>query len=108
MLISASSGIPLASGKTASWFPPNGTEVKTSSVTKRCLLGIHERVMVFGGGDERFLHRARVRPAHEVHLRSGLVVRARRARAAERLLSDDRARGLVVDIEISGGVAERR
>src|SRR5471030_2537622 len=108
MLSSASSAIPLASGKTASWFPPNAVAVKTSIVTNRCLLGIHERVVVFGRGRERFLYCARVRPAHEVHLRSGLVVRARCARAAERLLAHDRARWFVVDIEISGRVAQGR
>src|SRR5690606_33417851 len=54
------------------------------------------------------LDRARADPAHEVQLRTGLVVRARRARAAERLLTDDSARGLVVDVEVARGVAQRR
>ena len=40
------------------------------------------------------------------HIDPGLVVRARRARAAERLLADDGAGRLVVDVEVAGGVAE--
>jgi hypothetical protein len=49
--------------------------------------------------------------AHEaVEERDGarLVVRPRRARAAERLLSDDRTRALLVVVHVPRGVAERR
>ena len=71
------------------------------------LLFAHERVLVVARRRERFLDRPRADPSHEVQLRAGLVVRARRARAAERLLADDRACGLVVDVEVAGGVAQR-
>ena len=56
---------------------------------------------------ERLLDRPRAHPAHQVQLRAGLVVRARRARAAERLLADHRAGRLVVDVEVAGRVAQR-
>ena len=45
-------------------------------------------------------------PADQVPDRAGLVVRARGAGAAERLLPDDGAGRLVVDVEVAGGVAE--
>src|SRR6188472_797150 len=52
----------------------------------------HEGVCVIRRRREGFLHRSRAYPPHEVHFRSGLVVGARGARAAKRLLPDDRAR----------------
>src|SRR4029450_6247540 len=58
------------------------------------------------GRAERFLDRARVYPANEVELRPGLVIGARRARPAERLLADDRTRRLVVDVVVAGRIAQ--
>src|SRR3982750_3722065 len=72
----------------------------------RLLLG-HERVAIVARRREGFLQGSRADPAYEVQLGPRLVVRAGSARAAERLLTDDRAGGLVVDIEIPGGVPER-
>ena len=66
----------------------------------------HVRVGVVGGRDERLLDRPGRRPAQQVQRRTCLVVGARRARAAERLLSDDRAGGLVVDVEVARGEAQ--
>src|SRR5213076_3331113 len=59
-----------------------------------------ERVAVVGRRDEGLLDRARADPADQVPHRAGLVVRPGRARAAERLLPDDRAGRLVVDVEV--------
>src|SRR5512146_2892166 len=66
----------------------------------------HERIRVVERRRERLLDGARAHPAHEVQLRSRLVVRSRTARAAERLLPDDRAGGLVVHVEVARRVAE--
>src|SRR5512147_947926 len=63
------------------------------------LLLCHERILVVQRRRERLLDRPRAHPPHEVQLGAGLVVRSRPARAAERLLADDGARGLVVHIE---------
>src|SRR6266480_5997463 len=71
------------------------------------LLG-HERVPIVGRRRESFLDRAWTYPAHQIELRPGLVVGARPARSAERLLSNDRASWLVVDVEIPRRVAERQ
>src|SRR5881628_2010245 len=71
------------------------------------LLFCHERIVVLRRWREGLLDRPRAHPAHEIELRAGLVVRAARPRAAERLLSNDGAGRLVVDVEVSGGVAER-
>src|SRR5260370_27530443 len=46
-------------------------------------------------------------PANEVQERPRLVVGARRPGATERLETDDRAGGLVIDVEVSGRVDER-
>ena len=80
-----------------------------------CLLGLcglrlllrHERILVIARRRERLLERARVDPADEVQLRAGLVVGAGSARAAERLLADDRTGRLVVDVEVARGVPQR-
>src|SRR5688500_3144611 len=69
--------------------------------------GAEEGVPVVARGDEGLLDRAGRDPADEVPHRAGLVVRPARAGAAEGLLADDRARGLVVDVEVAGRVAER-
>ena len=61
----------------------------------------HVRVAVVGRRHERLLDRARRHPAHQVEDRAGLVVGAAGPRAAERLLADDRAGGLVVDVEVA-------
>ena len=49
---------------------------------------------------------ARADPAQQVEDRAGLVVGAGGAGAAEGLLADDGAGGLVIDVEIAGGVAQ--
>src|SRR3954447_20822021 len=67
---------------------------------------IEERVAVVARGEEGLLHGPWADPADEVPHRPGLVVRPGRPRAAERLLADDGARGLVVDVEVAGGVPE--
>ena len=61
----------------------------------------HVRVVVVGGRDERLLDRPGRRPPQQVQRRTGLVVGARRAGTAERLLADDGAGGLVVDVEVA-------
>ena len=68
----------------------------------------HERIAVVPRRVEGLLDRPRADPAHQVQLRARLVVGARAARAAERLLADDRAGRLVVDVEVAGRVAQRR
>src|SRR5262245_21959531 len=67
-------------------------------------LRIHEGISVVGRRHVCLLDHTRARPADQVQERAGLVVRARRPRAAERLLADDRARRLVVDVEVAGRV----
>ena len=59
------------------------------------------------GGDERFLDRPRADPTNQIQHRAGLVVGAGPARAAERLLPDDGAGRLVVDVEVPRGIPER-
>src|SRR5579885_2298428 len=71
-------------------------------LVSRCLFFGHERIPVIRRRRERLLDRPRAHPAHEIALRSRLVVRARAARAAERLLPNHRARRLVVDVKVSG------
>ncbi len=58
------------------------------------------RIDVIGGRDERLLDRPRRRPSAAGSAATRLVVGARRPRAAERLLPDDRAGRLVVDVEV--------
>ena len=60
-----------------------------------------------GRRNERFLDRPLRGPAKQVHLGAGLVVRSGGATAAEGLLADHGAGGLVVDVEVAGGVAQR-
>ena len=61
---------------------------------------------MLSGGTNVSLTGARRRPAHEVVRPARLVVRARRAAAAERLLADDGAGRLVVDVEVAGREAQ--
>src|SRR5919204_3390086 len=84
------------------FFPGSCASARSAGAAVR----IHERIPVVPRRDERLLDRARADPADQVPHRPRLVVRARRARAAERLLADDRARRLVVHVEVAGGVAE--
>ena len=72
----------------------------------RGAVGLHVGVADAERRDGRLLDRARRRPAHEVVRPAGLVVRARGAAAAERLLGDDGAGGLVVDVEVARRVAQ--
>src|SRR3989441_9541409 len=67
----------------------------------------HERVAKIGRRDERLLDRPRAHPAEQVHEAPRLVVRPRRARAAEGLLANDGARRLIVDVEVAGRVGQR-
>src|SRR3954453_11184446 len=67
-----------------------------------------ERIAVVARRDERLLDRARADPADQVPHRASLVVRAGCARAAERLLADDGAGRLVVDVEVARRVAQSR
>src|ERR1700747_1555661 len=71
-----------------------------------CRLGIEERIPVLIRWDEGLLDHARAHPADEIERRAGFVVGPRRARSSERLLSDHRPRGLVVKVQIAGGVTE--
>src|SRR5450756_1571011 len=64
------------------------------------------RITVVGRRDERLLDRAGRDPADQVEDRAGLVVGAARPGAAERLLADHRAGRLVVDVEITGRIAQ--
>src|SRR5690349_6192355 len=66
----------------------------------------HEGIAVVGRRHERLFDRPGADPADQVPHRARLVVRAGRARAAERLLPDDRAGRLVVDVEVAGRVLE--
>src|SRR6266851_4380710 len=70
-------------------------------------LRIHEGIPVIGRRHVRLLDDSRARPADQVEERAGLVVGARRSRAAERLLPDHRAGRLVVDVEVAGGIDQR-
>src|SRR5215471_15655317 len=66
----------------------------------------HVWITVVGRRHERLLDRTGGDPADEVEHRAGLVVGAARPGAAERLLADDRAGRLVVDVEVAGGVPQ--
>src|SRR6266566_8891295 len=70
------------------------------------VFGRHERIAVVGGRQERLLDRSRAYPTDEVPQRACLVVRAGSACAAERLLADDRAGRLVIDVEVAGRIAK--
>src|SRR3954462_15720772 len=66
----------------------------------------HERIPIVRRRGERLLDSPGADPANEVELGAGLVVGSRATGAAERLLAHHGARGLVVDVEIAGGVAQ--
>src|SRR5262245_375814 len=61
----------------------------------------HKRVTVIGWRDEDLFDRAGADPTHQDHHRSGFIVRTARSRTSERLLPDDGAGRLVVNIEIA-------
>src|SRR4051794_36663149 len=89
--------------------PPNAGGVAASRgrvFISPATASAEERVAVVARRDERLLDRARCDPADQVPQRAGLVVRPRGAGAAERLLADDRAGRLVVDVEVSGRMTE--
>ena len=65
------------------------------------------RVKVVAGRHEGLLDRSRGGPAQQVLRGAGLVVGAGGTGAAERLLPDDRAGRLVVDVEVAGGEPQR-
>src|SRR5690348_10673064 len=67
--------------------------------TGTLLLLSHVRILVIHRRRERLLDRAWTHPANEIELGTGLVVRARAACTTEGLLTDDRARWLVVHVE---------
>src|SRR5262245_20170762 len=62
---------------------------------------IQEWVAPMRGGNELLFQRARRHPAHQVPRAARFVIGRRRAAAAERLSSDDRAGRLVVDVEVA-------
>src|SRR5215212_8547536 len=93
-----------AGGETAST-PRAATPLRTIRLA-RFGIRIEERVAVVARRQERLLDRPRADPPDQVPHRAGLVVRPRRARPAERLLPDDGAGRLVVDVEVACGVAE--
>src|SRR5215210_613152 len=66
----------------------------------------HERIAVVPRRDERLLDRPRADPPNQVPHRACLVVRPGPSRTAERLLADDGARRLIVDVEVPRGVPE--
>src|SRR5687768_9626474 len=68
----------------------------------------HRRVAELDGRDEGLFDGPGAQPALQVQGAPGFVVRSGPARAAERLLPDDRARRLVVHVEVAGSVAEPR
>src|SRR5258708_13371408 len=62
----------------------------------------HVRVAIVGRRGEQLLDGAGVDPARQVENRAGLVVRAAGPRPSEGLLTDHRAAGLVIDVEVAG------
>src|SRR5690349_5053544 len=89
------------SGRTGTGTPPSspiGPWAGTSALV---------RVAVVGRRHEGLLDRPRRGPAQQVDRRAGLVVGAGGPTAAEGLLPDDRAGGLVVDVEVARGEAQR-
>ena len=56
--------------------------------------------------NERLFDRPRADPTNQVQHTTGLVVRTRRAPTTERLLSNDRTRRLVVDVEVPGSMCQ--
>ena len=70
------------------------------------LLFCHERVSIIRRWRKSLLYRPGADPAHQVHLRSGLVVGPRPAGTAKGLLADYGSGRFVVDVEVAGGVAE--
>src|SRR6266700_621161 len=61
----------------------------------------HVRIAIVGRRGEQLLDRAGIDPSGQVEQRTGLVVGAAGPGPAERLLTDDRAGGLVVDVEVT-------
>src|SRR5687767_6780220 len=89
------------SGRTGASTPPSSpirSGVGTSALV---------RVAVVGRRDECLLDRPGRGPAQQVDRGAGLVVGAGRTTATEGLLPDDRAGGLVVDVEVARGEAQR-
>src|SRR5262249_13963062 len=73
---------------------------------KKTSLFCHERIRHGGRRYEILFDGPRRNPAPEVLRAPRFVVRARRTRAAEWLLPDDRSGGLVVDVEVPRSVAK--
>src|SRR5215217_8622976 len=71
--------------------------------SKKPISSLHVRVVVIGRRYERLLDGPGRRPPQQVERGARLIVGARSARAAERLLPDDGAGRLVVDIEVARG-----
>jgi hypothetical protein len=65
------------------------------------------RITPVGGRDEVFLDCSSAGPGEQVLRRARLVVGAAGPPTAERLLPNDGAGGLVVDVEIAGGEAKQ-
>ena len=95
------------SGESKPVFASHEETGKLKTPVPQVLSFLHERIPVVARRRERFLDRSGADPADQVELRAGLVVGAGPARAAERLLPDHGAGGLVVDVEVAGGIAQR-
>ena len=100
--------LALWGARTNELYAVGGTARSCTASAEPGLRLLHVRIAVVGRRRERLLDRARRDPADEVPQRARLVVGARRARAAERLLPDDGAGRLVVDVEVAGRVAQAR
>src|SRR6476620_3402747 len=79
--------------------------VMTFPVVDRTLL-LEVGVAVVRHPQVVFRRAPRAGETNQVPHRAGLVVGARRARTADRLLADDGAGGLVVDVEVAGRVPQ--
>src|SRR5687768_5646426 len=81
--------------------------VQASTAEPHHLLLAHVCVAPVAWWRERLLHRPRAHPPDQIQLRTRLVVRARSACPPERLLPDDSASRLVVDVEVARRIAQR-
>src|SRR5262249_9608938 len=67
----------------------------------------HVGILVIPGRRERFLDGSRTHPTQQIDLGTSFVVCPRRPSTSERLLSDDSAGRLVVDVEVASGVSQQ-
>src|SRR3954453_13210916 len=89
---------------TATSLPPGVSHGRYALTREQCRSvdgSAHVGIGVVGRRDQRLLDRPGAGPAQQVLRCAGLVVGAAGPRAAERLLTDDRAGGLLVDVEVA-------